>query len=156
MYVKNSDRNLARRLIVATILIAIALADGQARAATTCPATLNVDQHATTPSSDWTLSYSATPPSLEMVTFFDGPPSDNASLAPDNEKSIGGEIDQTWKLPKSERGYWMQCAYSNTSAVVSRKLPAGDLRCEIVLERDVHTRSGINSLKKAECGPAAP
>jgi len=37
---------------------------------------------------------------------------------PDSEKQVADNIIQVWQLPKSDRGYWLQCNYANTTAQI--------------------------------------
>jgi len=57
------------------------------RAESACPATIVVEQRASAPAPDWTVSYSGYETAVAGVTIFDGPPAQQASLVPDNEKT---------------------------------------------------------------------
>ena len=103
----------------------------------TCPPSLAVEQKASAPAPDWTVSYSDYKTAIAGVTVFDGPPAEQASLVPDNEQTTKEDVIQTWKLAKSDRGYWLQCAYANTTAQIYRRLPASVTRCEVSYERNV-------------------
>ena len=95
-------------LIVVAFLYAIAPAYF-AQAEPACPQTVAVEQRASAPAPDWTVSYSGYETAVAGVTIFDGPPAEQASLVPDSEKTVGDNIIQVWQLPKSDRGYWLQC-----------------------------------------------
>ncbi len=110
-------------LSLLTFTCAIAAA-GLAGAQATCPAELAVEQKASAPGSDWNVAYSTYKTAVAGVTIFDGPPAEQASLVPDNQKTTHDTMIQTWKLPKSDRGYWLQCQYANTTAQIYRRLPA--------------------------------
>ena len=122
-----------------------------ARAESACPATIAVEQKASAPSPDWIVTYSGYQTAVAGVTIFDGPPAEQASLVPDSEKTSGDNVIQIWQLPKSDRGYWLQCNYANTSAQISRRLPASVTRCDVVYDRNMHFGGGGNVLKSVNC-----
>lgn len=136
------------------ILIAIACAIAPvhfARAESACPATISVEQRGSAPASDWTVSYSGYQTAVAGVTIFEGPPSEQASLVPDSEKPSGDNLIQIWQLPKSDRGYWLQCNYANTTAQISRRLPASVSRCDVVYDHNMHFAGGGNVVKSVNC-----
>jgi len=138
----------------ALILIGLACAIGPAdfaRAESACPATVAVEQRASAPAPDWTVSYSGYETAVAGVTIFDGPPTEQASLVPDSEKPSGDKIIQIWQLPKSDRGYWIQCNYANTTAQISRRLPASVSRCDVVLNNNQRFIGGANVVKSVNC-----
>jgi hypothetical protein len=112
-----------------------------AQAESACPATVVVEQRASAPSADWTVSYSGYETAVAGVTIFDGPPAEQASLVPDKEKNLGDSIIQVWQLPKSARGYWLQCNYANTTAQIARRLE-GVTRCDVVSDHNMRFGGG--------------
>src|SRR5579859_4167550 len=122
-----------------------------ARAESACPPTIVVEQRASAPAPDWTVSYSGYETAVAGVTIFDGPPAQQASLVPDSEKQVGDNIIQVWQLPKSDRGYWLQCNYANTTAQISRRLPASVQRCDVVLNHNMRFSGGGNVVKSVNC-----
>jgi hypothetical protein len=116
-----------------------------------CPATIVVEQRASAPAPDWTVSYSGYETAVAGVTIFDGPPAQQASLVPDSEKPVGDHIIQVWQLPNSDRGYWLQCNYANTTSQISRRLPASVKRCDVVLNRNMRFSGGSNVVKSVNC-----
>jgi hypothetical protein len=137
-------------LSLLTFTCAVAAA-GLAGAQATCPAELAVEQRASAPGSDWTVAYSTFKTALAGVTIFDGPPAEQASLVPDNQKTTHDTIIQTWKLPKSDRGYWLQCQYANTTAQIYRRLPPNVTRCDVASERNVSYGGGGLVIKSVNC-----
>jgi hypothetical protein len=118
-----------------------------------CPQNISVEQKAAAPN-EWSVVYSKASADLSSATIFEGPPEELASLKYDDERNAKDEIIQTWKLPASERGYWIACGYSNTTAELRRKLP-NDLRaCEVILEKGVTFGDGSAVVKRAECTAA--
>jgi hypothetical protein len=138
----------------AITLVAIAVCASRARAAgISCPATIQTEQKASAPA-PWTVDYGALPIALAQVTIFEGPPSEQASLVYDNEKKLPKEMVLTWNLGPNKRGYWLQCAYSGTTATISRRLPDSVKRCEERLARDSFFVNGQSVVNKIDCGPA--
>jgi hypothetical protein len=121
------------------------------RAESACPATIVVEQRASAPAPEWTVSYSGYETAVAGVTIFDGPPAQQASLVPDSEKQVGDSIIQVWQLPNSDRGYWLQCNYANTTAQISRRLPASFKRCDVVLNHNMRFSGGSNVVKSVNC-----
>ncbi|HKN14623.1 MAG TPA: STY0301 family protein [Candidatus Binatus sp.] len=122
-----------------------------AQAESACPATIAVEQKASAPAPDWTVTYSGYQTAIVGVTIFDGPPAEQASLVPDNEKTSGDNIIQTWQLAKSARGYWLQCNYANTTAQISRRLPAEVTRCDVIYDHNLRFGGGGNVVKSVNC-----
>jgi hypothetical protein len=141
-----------KRLTTLLILVAYAIAPVHfARAESACPATVTVEQRASPPAPDWAVTYSGYQTAVAGVTIFDGPPAEQASLVPDSEKPSGDNIIQIWQLPKSDRGYWLQCNYANTTAQISRRLPASVSRCDVVLNHNQRFSGGSYVVKSVNC-----
>ncbi len=142
-----------KRAILSLIAFACTIAAPQiACAQATCPATISVEQKASAPAADWTVAYSGYQTAAAGVTIFDGPPSQQASLVPDNEKTNEDAVVQTWRLARSDRGYWLQCEYANTTAQIYRRLPASVTRCDVTYERNVRFGGeGRRVIKKVNC-----
>jgi len=124
-----------------------------ANAQVACPPNISVEQKAAAPN-DWSLEYSKNPAALSSATIFDGPPEEQASLKFDDERTTSDEIIQTWALPASDRGYWIVCGYTNTSALLRRKLPSDMRACTVILEKGVTFGDGGTVVKRAECSVA--
>ena len=56
---------------------------------------------------------------------------------PDSEQTTDAMVFQTWKLAKSDRGYWLQCEYANTTAQIYQRLPVNVSRCDVAYERNI-------------------
>ena len=141
-----------KRLTFILIACACAIAHVRfARAESACPATIVVEQKGSAPAPDWSVTYSGYQTAVAGVTIFDGPPAEQASLTPDSEKPSGDNTIQTWQLPKSDRGYWLQCNYANTTAQISRRLPADVSRCDVVYDHNVRFGGGGNVVKAVNC-----
>jgi hypothetical protein len=141
-----------RLVTFTTIALACAIAPAHiALADSACPRTIAVDQRASAPAPDWSVSYSGYETAVQGVTIFDGPPAGQASLVPDNEKTSGDNVIQTWRLTRSDRGYWLQCNYANTTAQIARRLPDNITRCDVVLDHNVHFAGGGYVVKSVNC-----
>jgi len=142
-----------QRITLKVIAFACAFAaPHRAYAQQTCPPSIAVGQKAAAPAADWTVTYSGDKAALAGVTVFDGLPAEQASLVPDNEQTTKTAVIQTWKLAKSDRGYWLQCAYANTTAQIYRRLPASVTRCDASYERDVRFGgAGGRVVKSVSC-----
>ncbi|HZM48185.1 MAG TPA: STY0301 family protein [Burkholderiales bacterium] len=151
-------------VIVVAVLAAAVLVTSSARAAqpkkpapeplgpSLCPETVNVEQRVTDPPQGWEPGLSGMKSQLAMVTFFDGPPGERASLKYDSElKQRGGTWVATWTLAPNGRGYWVQCAYDNTTAVLSRKLPETVKTCAVTYERTTKAANALPVVKHVVC-----
>jgi len=142
-----------KRITLSLIALACAIvAPHLACAQQTCPPTLKVEQKAVSPGADWSVTYSGYDTALAGVTVFDGPPANQASLAPDREHMTHDAVFQTWKLAKNATGYWLECEYANTTAQISRRLPPSVSRCDVVYERNVRSGGeGRRVVKSLSC-----
>ena len=94
-----------------------------------CPAQLAVKQSISEPVAGWTpLNQQASYPFVR-VAFYPGPPADSTLIVPTQEYKGQAGLHDSWDLPHRDGGYWMTCAYGNTTATVARKLPADTDYC---------------------------
>jgi len=142
-----------KRITLNLIAFACAIAAPHlACAQATCPPTLAVEQKAPAPAPGWTVTYSGYNTAIAGVTIFDGPPADQASLVPDREQTTTDTVIQTWELAKNDRGYWLQCEYTNTTAQISQRLPVNVARCDVTYERNVRFGGeGRRVVKSVNC-----
>ena len=107
----------------ATVAPAPAAASGpSAPLADACPAQLPVSQTVTTTIAGWTpLNQQGSHP-FTRVAFYPGPPAETALIVPTVEYKGQAGLHDGWDLPRRAGGYWMTCAYGNTTATVARKL----------------------------------
>lgn len=116
-----------------------------------CPPTIGVEQRANAVPQGWEAAEEKRDPRLESVTFFDGPPSERASLKYDREEKQKREWVATWNLPASARGYWIACHYERTTVSLSRRLPGDVKTCQVTYERRVRGAAGLPAIKRIEC-----
>jgi len=123
-----------------TLLILLGL---QVQAISLCPPKLSTTQQLGAPLPDWNVTADGLPNQLAGVTFFEGPPVDQASLAPDKET----KTQSTWFFTKPS---WIACHYSGTSLMLTRALPKNLHSCTVTFLPD-QTVSGLPAIQKIEC-----
>ena len=123
---------------------------GVARAPAQCPAAISVRQQAA-PVPGWEATYEPGPNHLAVVTFFDGPPAEKASLVFDDEVKAARETRAVWRFPAGGKGIWISCGYEGTTAVLSRRLPVSVRTCTVIYERGVTSAAGLPAISGIEC-----
>lgn len=147
-----SRRHTMRALRCLLLAGATLLAAGPTFAADSiCPDTVTVKQAGVAPAAEWSLSYSATPTGLESVTFYNGPPKDEASLVYDSWSDARDTSTATWKLPKDARGYWIKCSYRGTTAELAKTLPPAVSICRVIYERRAVSAAGLPLIRRIAC-----
>jgi len=115
--------------IVALSLVAVSCGqDTRAQDLTpTCPRQVRVDQKVVGAGAEWLVFDAAEQHSFTNVSFSEGEPSNRVTLAPtkaDKAKAV-------WNFDSSEEGFWMSCAYSGTSVVLSQRLSSQVRSCDV-------------------------
>jgi hypothetical protein len=139
---------LSKRLVAALVFIAalpVSAADSL------CPDTVSVKQTGAAPAPDWSVSYSPTSLQVEMVTFYNGPPKEEASLVYDTWVKAKDTSTATWKFLHDARGYWIKCSYSGTTMELSKALPATVSVCRVTYDRQATSSSGLPAIKRITC-----
>ena len=91
-----------------------------------CPAQLPVKQTISEKIAGWTpLDQQGSYPFVR-VAFYPGPPAETSLIVPTVEYKGQTGLHDGWDLPRRPNGYWMTCAYANTTATVTRQL-AGEV-----------------------------
>jgi len=116
-----------------------------------CPETVSVKQAGLAPAPEWSLSYSTTPIQLEIVTFYNGPPKDEASLVYDSWIDAKDSSTATWKFPKDPRGYWIKCSYRGTTLELSKALTPTVSSCRVTYDRQTKSSAGLPAIKRIVC-----
>ena len=134
-----------------SILLAVAaLATAPSPSLVDCPRTLAVEQKPLEVPAGWSAADDGSPHRLAQVTFFDGLPAELASLVYDDEASAEKEWTGIWHFEPNPRGYWIACAYSGTSVVLSRRLPAEVKVCRVTYEKE--SREGpVGEIERIDC-----
>jgi hypothetical protein len=93
-----------------------------------CPEDKKEDQQVSCVPHGWLSStLTSNIPQSDMLTVFDGPPGEMASLVPDNE---GATENAFWTFPaEKERPLWIQCGYAGSTTYLSRPLPDSTVKC---------------------------
>ena len=116
----------------------------QANEELSCPPTVEISQKAANPPSGWDVSNygnEARPIEVSGVTFYTGPPSEQASLHPREQKTVGKKLILMWKLyqkTNSSLGYWIECDYTHTNVVLSKRVPdfIKDKVCSVIYDKN--------------------
>jgi len=87
-----------------------------------CPAQLPVSQSILEPVAGWTALNQQGSHPFVRVAFHPGPPPDAGLIVPTVEYRGQAGLHDRWDLPHRNGGYWMTCAYGNTTATLTRKL----------------------------------
>jgi hypothetical protein len=97
-----------------------------------CPQSISVKQTPANIPEGWTASQDNMPNVWEGVTFYSGPPEDNASLVYHRWAKRNGVESGIWHFaPKSSPPIWLSCRYSFTSVTLSRQLSADTTECTV-------------------------
>jgi hypothetical protein len=121
-----------------------------------CPEAMNVEQRVAETPQGWEAGFSGLKAQIAMVTFFDGPPAERASLKYDSELKQRGGWVATWTLASNTRGYWIQCAYDNTTVVLSKRLPETVKTCNVTYERSTKAANALPLVKHVGCSDTLP
>lgn len=116
-----------------------------------CPDTISVKQTLAAPAPEWTVSASATPIALEMVTFYSGPPKDEASLVYDDLARTSDASVATWNFARDSHGYWVKCSYRGTTQELAKPLPPTLSACRLTYDRQAAGASGLPVIRRIAC-----
>jgi hypothetical protein len=115
-----------------------------------CPARLDTRQSAKAPYPYELVPGDGASP-LMAITFFDGNPKDEASLAPDGEKKAAGTTVSTWKFAADDKlGLFVRCSYFGTSLQLQRRLVPTPAMCTVTYDDKVST-GGLPTILKITC-----
>jgi hypothetical protein len=139
------------RLILIEVVVYAALVGSTfAAESDICPAHLETRQGAKAPYPFQIVPGSEASP-LMGVTFFDGDPKDEASLAPDSENKAAGTTVSTWKFAQDEKlGTVVRCSYFGTSLQLQRRLVPTPGMCAVTYDDKVST-GGLPTILKIAC-----
>ena len=136
---------------IAGILFTVIAAAGIAEAEEVgCPAQIVTAQALTKAVPGWTERNDTSPNVLAGLTFYDGRPEEQASLAPD-EKHVKGKLVETWELfPNPPRQNWIECVYAGTSIKIAKPLPREIRGCMVTFDEQEHI-DGYPKIEKIAC-----
>jgi hypothetical protein len=116
-----------------------------------CPQTIAAESRLSAPPASWEVRYGDAKCDLMGVTFYEGRPSEGASLVYDRASKSGKTWTATWRLTANGgRGYWIGCTYTNTNAILYKKLRDGLAECRVTYDRSVST-AGLPTVKAIRC-----
>jgi hypothetical protein len=140
-----------RRFFLVLIFVALVSAFGSAADAVGCPATISARQQLASPLAGWTATEDDTPHNLAGITFYDGPPSEKASLVYDRITHGKTEQVATWTFaPQKDRSIWLACGYAGTSIQLTKALPSTITTCSVTYDPQ-QTIDGMPVIKKIAC-----
>lgn len=117
-------------LVLALILPSPAFADA---IDFTCPDNTGTEQAVARVPHGWLSSTLTEVPEMDMLTVFDGPPGEMASLVPDNADSAEAHF---WTFSTEEpRKIWLECGYKGREERLIRPLPEDIVKCTQTEER---------------------
>jgi len=138
------------RLTCTILLLAILVATVAAAEDIRCPERISTTQALSQAAPGWAADIDRTPNILAGVTFFEGPPKDMASLAPD-ESHVKGKLVASWDLtPSAGSQYWLACRYSGTRVTLARALPKELRSCSVTYDPK-QTVDGLPSIERIAC-----
>lgn len=114
-----------------------------------CPKELVVNQSVATDVPGWTSVNRRESYPFARIAFYSGPPADDKRVVPAWENRTTTGLHDGWRLPKQPAGYWVQCQYANTTAVVARKLDDAITFCRA----DYDPRFATLVVKRWSCLP---
>ena len=144
-------RPLFACLAIAFLASVPAKAGAQLFSRNTCPQKIEVEQRVVATPAGWDAAQTTATVVLVSITFFDGPPSEKAELKYDSEDVQKRDRVAVWNLQPNVRGYWISCGYQNTTAVISRRLPADIRSCAVTYERKKRGAGSLPGIKQTSC-----
>lgn len=130
----------------AMIWVVLALSTAALAQERYCPATISVKQEIQQVPAGWRALPGKPPYQLAGITFYEGPPEQMASLAPDSETKSAN----TWHFEPSPEGIWIACSYASTDIVVAKQLPKEISQCVISYDRQLAT-AGLPEIRRVDC-----
>jgi len=132
-------------LIAAVVTMGVAAAEEVG-----CPAQIVTTQTLAKAVPGWTDRKDTSPNVLAGLTFYDGRPEEQASLAPD-EKHVKGKLVESWELfPNPPRQNWLECVYAGTSIKIAKPLPKEIRGCTVTFNEQ-QTIDGYPQIEKIVC-----
>lgn len=120
--------------IVSTLLLSLAWANQALAENVVCPSSISVKESLDHPAPDgWATQFDNSARYLAGVTFFDGDPKENQSIAPTRDApSSGTNRTAVWRFGSSGVPVWLACQYLGTGISLSRQLPSFYKECQVV------------------------
>jgi hypothetical protein len=114
-----------------------------------CPNEISTKQSIEKNPPDWTAKENTNPHTLAGLTFFDGPPEQEASLVYDESHKLSKEDRAVWRFDPSLH-IWLSCIYSGTTITLFKQLPPKTTECRVTYSRQEHV-DGYQEIKAVTC-----
>jgi len=114
-----------------------------------CPKEITTRQAIENAPPGWTAASDKTPQILAGITFFDGPPEQEASLVYDSYTKSKTVDVALWRFDRSAH-IWLSCSYHATAVKLSKPLPAQTTECRVTYSREVHI-DGNGEIESIRC-----
>ena len=138
-------------MVLVTTLVLFSSAFCLAADSITCPEAINTRQALIASVPGWTPMLDDTPHGLSGVTFYDGPPSEKASLVYDQITHGKSEQIATWRfVPPTGRPIWMACSYAGTGIELTKTLPPKTTSCSVTYDPQ-QSIAGLPVIRKITC-----
>jgi hypothetical protein len=131
------------------VAMGLAFAAGAEGQESYCPASISTRQAIENAPAGWAVGSDKTPHALAGLTFFDGPPEQEASLVYDSYTKGKTADHALWKFDPSLHIH-LQCSYHGTSITLSRPLRDGTTECRVTYSRESHV-DGYNEIEEIRC-----
>jgi hypothetical protein len=115
-----------------------------------CPSSIEVNQSIKTIPSQWTAAHEDFPSILAGITFYSGPPSEDASLVYDKWVKRNGLAYASWTFSTDSSRIWLKCSYAYTTVTLAKELPKGTKRCDVTYDPKVES-NGSPEVKDISC-----
>ena len=146
--VANPIRRSAPRLLLCFVIWHVG---ANAAEPVQCPAQLQVRQQVAAPVTGWLAAADNLPNILAGITFFDGKPENNASLAPDKQTRLNGKDLAVWNFGEyRSRSVYISCRYAWTSVTLQREMPKEIRSCAVTFNPR-QTVAGLPVIEKIDC-----
>lgn len=116
-----------------------------------CPESVVVRQELSQRVAGWEPFTQDLPSRLSVVTFYDGPPKDKASLVNTFSHKQGLLETAIWEFKSDgDRHIWLACSYADTTIALMRELPANVTSCAVTYNPQQRVR-GMPEVQKIAC-----
>jgi hypothetical protein len=122
---------------ISGVILATSLLSPARAAPAQCPAELLIFQRAVDPPAGTRVFDRAPKHPWDNAEFSDGPPEEQAWLAPDSSRHDSRTLTNRWQFAKESNGIWLSCDYLGTSMTVALPLSKSVSGCEVIYDNSV-------------------
>lgn len=116
-----------------------------------CPKSISVKQKITSLPPSWEVFAQALPYQLKAVAFFEGHPKHRAALVNDLSETIDTKTELAiWNLPRSSKGFWIECSYDQTTVALTKRLSESISQCRATYDRGISV-GGMQLIRNVVC-----